>query len=149
MCWWGRTVRNRAAGPAPQGGIPGPCLPKWLLVHPKRKLCPPKRRLCPKEINRLGATGEQIEASDSQNSAYCFEFESKNCCLVIFVRTRTDFHETLRIFWDEDLFFFFVPQNSWTIGRFLRWNQNLWTFLDWRPFLDFTFFRLIHTLKFT
>ena len=29
---------------------------------PKRKLCPPKRGLCPEEINRIGATGVQIEA---------------------------------------------------------------------------------------
>ena len=43
------------SGPAPWGGIPGPC-------SPKRKLCPPKRVLCPEETNRLRATGVQIEA---------------------------------------------------------------------------------------
>ena len=37
--------------PAPRGGIPG--------------LCPPKRGLCPEEINRLGASGVQIEAQIS------------------------------------------------------------------------------------
>ena len=31
-------------------------------VPPKQKLCPPKQGLCPEEINRLGATGVQIEA---------------------------------------------------------------------------------------
>ena len=35
---------------------------------PKRKLCPPKRGLCPKEINKLGATGVQIE---SQIGVFC------------------------------------------------------------------------------
>ena len=38
------------------------CPPKQKLCPPKQKLCPPKRGLCPKEINRLGATGVQIEA---------------------------------------------------------------------------------------
>ena len=60
------TVQARRHG---GGGIPEPCAPKWLLVTPKRKLCPFKRGLCPKEINRLGATGVQIEAWDSQKSA--------------------------------------------------------------------------------
>ena len=40
--------------PAPRGGIPGPC--------------PPKRGLCPEEINRLGASGVQIEV---QISVFC------------------------------------------------------------------------------
>ena len=51
------------SGPAPRGGIPGPCPPKWVLVPPPNENCaPPKRGLCPKEINRLGAFGVQIEA---------------------------------------------------------------------------------------
>ena len=41
--------------PGATGNIPG-------RAPPKRKLCPPKRGLCPEEINRLGATGVQIEA---------------------------------------------------------------------------------------
>ena len=41
------------------------------LCPPKRKFCPPPQQgLCCEEINRLGATGVQIEALDSQNSAY-------------------------------------------------------------------------------
>ena len=43
------------ADPGAPGGIPEPC-------PPKRKLCPPKRGLFPEEINRIGATGVQIEA---------------------------------------------------------------------------------------
>ena len=42
-------------------GIPRPCPANWLLVPPKWKLCPPKRELCCEEINRLGASGAQIE----------------------------------------------------------------------------------------
>ena len=41
--------------PAPRGAFPGPC-------PSKRKLCPPKRGLCPEEMNRIGATGVQLEA---------------------------------------------------------------------------------------
>ena len=49
--------------PGVTGGIPGPCpLPKRLLVPPQTKVVPPKRELYPEEINRLGATGVQIEA---------------------------------------------------------------------------------------
>ena len=50
------------ADPAPRGAYRGRAPPKWLLVPPKRKLFPPKRGLCPEEINRIGATGVQIEA---------------------------------------------------------------------------------------
>ena len=44
--------------PVPGGGIPGPCPPDWVLV-------PPKRGLCPEEINRVGASGAQIEVQIS------------------------------------------------------------------------------------
>ena len=40
------------------GAVPPP---NDCLCPPKRKLSPPKRGLCPEEINRLGATGVQIE----------------------------------------------------------------------------------------
>ena len=78
------------------------------------------------------------------------EFVSKNCFLVIFVWTHTEFHETSRRFRDDDLFFWSSPQNSWTSDNFWDENQNLWTFLDWRPFFFcLHLLRLIHTLKFT
>ena len=75
MCWMidyyvYYTTNTRGAGiihhltsmiqgsrPGATGGIPGRAPPKWLLVPP-----PPKRGLCHEEINRLGATGVQIEA---------------------------------------------------------------------------------------
>ena len=44
------------------GGHTGAVAPKWLLVPPQTKTVPPKRGLYPKEINRIGATGVQIEA---------------------------------------------------------------------------------------
>ena len=47
--------------PGATGGIPGPCPPNDCL-------CPPKRGLCPEEINRLGASGVQIE---SQIAVFC------------------------------------------------------------------------------
>ena len=52
---------NNKPDPAPRGGIPGPC-------PPKQKLCPPKRGLCPEKINRLEASGAQIEA---QINVFC------------------------------------------------------------------------------
>ena len=58
-------------GPAPRGGIPGPCLPQMTdCAAPNENCASPKRELCPIEINRLGATGVQIEALGSQNSTY-------------------------------------------------------------------------------
>ena len=53
--FWNQPLVPISAGPAPRGDIPGPCLPKWLL------LCA-KRGLYSEEINTLGATGVQIEA---------------------------------------------------------------------------------------
>ena len=51
-----------ATGPALWGHF-GTVPPQMTAcAPPKRKLCPPKRGLCPEESNRLGATGEQIEA---------------------------------------------------------------------------------------
>ena len=50
------------ADPAPRGAYRGLAPPNDCLCPPKRKLCPAKRGLCPEEINRLGATGVQIEA---------------------------------------------------------------------------------------
>ena len=45
------------------GGAHRGCAPQiTACAPPKRKLCPPKRGVCPEEINRLGATGVQIEA---------------------------------------------------------------------------------------
>ena len=52
------------SGPAPRKGEghSGAVPLQMTACTPKQKLCPPKRRLCPEEINRLGATGVQIEA---------------------------------------------------------------------------------------
>ena len=64
-------------------------------VPPKQKLCPSKRGLRPEEINRLGATGLQIETLDSQIMLIALEFVNKNCYLAIFV----DLHQiTSRLF---------------------------------------------------
>ena len=50
------------ARPGATGGHIGAVPPQMIACAPKQKLCPPKRGLCPEEINRLGATGVQIEA---------------------------------------------------------------------------------------
>ena len=54
-----------------------------IAYAPQTKIVPPKRGLCPEEINRLGATGVQIEAQIGV------------------------FAGLTPLFWDEDLFFFF------------------------------------------
>ena len=51
------------------GAFQGRSLPNDCLCPPNEN-CAPKRGLCPKEINRLWATGVQIEALDFHNSAY-------------------------------------------------------------------------------
>ena len=51
-------IQTRRHGRAYRGRAP----PTGCLCLPKRKLCPSKRGLCPEEINRLGASGAQIEA---------------------------------------------------------------------------------------
>ena len=50
------------------GAYRGRAPPTDCLCPPKRKLCPPKRGLRPEEINRLGASGAQIEV---QISVFC------------------------------------------------------------------------------
>ena len=80
---WGGT------GPAPGGGaFRGRAPPNECLFPPKWKLCPPKRGLCPEEINRLGATGVQIEAE----IGVCHRYFRNFCGLTPDI-------------WDEDLFF--------------------------------------------
>ena len=45
-----------------QGGHTGAVTPQMTACAPQTKVVPPKRGLCPEEINRLGASGVQIEA---------------------------------------------------------------------------------------
>ena len=58
------TNQTRRHGGAYRGRAP----PNDCLCPPRRKLCPPKRGLCPEEINRLRASGVQIE---SQIGVFC------------------------------------------------------------------------------
>ena len=51
-----------ATGPALWGAFRDRAPPTDCLCAPQTKVVPPKRGLCPEESNRLGATGEQIEA---------------------------------------------------------------------------------------
>ena len=50
--------------PAPRWAYRGRAPPTDCLC-PQTKIVPPKRGLCPKEINRLGASGAQIEVQIS------------------------------------------------------------------------------------
>ena len=65
--------------PAPQGGIPGPCPPKLLLVPPQTRIVSPKPDLCSKEIDRLGAAGVQSRPETPKILVTTPEFVSKNC----------------------------------------------------------------------
>ena len=56
--------QTRRHGGAHRGRAP----PTGCLCPPKRKLCSPKQGLCPEKINRLGASGAQIEA---QINVFC------------------------------------------------------------------------------
>ena len=62
MTWLWECQSPFSPGPAPRGAFRGCSPPNDCLCPPKRKLCPTKRGLCPEEINKLGATGVQIEA---------------------------------------------------------------------------------------
>ena len=104
--------RRSCHRPGATWGIPGPC-------PPKRKLCSPKRGLCSEEINRLGASGVQIEALDSKNSVN----RRRNCEQELIIHNfcgLTPDYIKLRVYFGTRNFF-----------------------------LVSTFFCLIHTFKFT
>ena len=57
--------------PGATRGPSGAVHPQITARAPLNENCaPPKRELCPKELNRLGATGVQFEAWESQNTGY-------------------------------------------------------------------------------
>ena len=96
--------RAKCPGPAPRGGIPGPCPRNDCLCLPKQKMCfPSKRGLCPEEIKRLPATGVQIEAFDSQIRVYRPRIGDQELFLCDFC-THTGFHKTF----GQRPFFFLV-----------------------------------------
>ena len=74
-------------GPAPRGGIPG-------AVPPQTKIPPPKQGLFSEEINRIEATGVQIEAQIGVCHWY-FRY-----------RILEYWHRISWQLWDEDLFLF-------------------------------------------
>ena len=51
--------------PSTTGGAYRGRAPQLIACAPQTKIVPPKRGLCPKEINRLGASGVQIEVQSS------------------------------------------------------------------------------------
>ena len=108
--------------------------PQMTSCAPQTKIVPPKRGLCPKEINRLRATGMQIEA----------QLVFASGIFVIFV----DWHWISWYFWDEDLFFgdhlYSAGKNVW-ISDFCRkpLRISVKTF-----FLEITCFRPEKTFEF-
>ena len=66
--------------------------PQMRACAPQTNIVSHKRELCPKEINRLGATGVQIEAKID----LCHRYFCNFCGL-------------LPDFWDEDPFFLRLP----------------------------------------
>ena len=74
--------------------------------------------MCPKEIYRLGATGMQIEAFDSQNSAYRPRFREQELFFRKFCGLTPDFVKLRVYFWPKT--FFLPPQHLWKIERFVR-----------------------------
>ena len=119
------------------GAFRGCAPPNDCLCPPEWKLSPPKRGLCPEEINRLGATGVQIEAQIS----VCDRF-SAGKFLTISVNT---FFFVL-FFW-RSLFCFFGDHHEFLAGKtfqFLIYRRkiplNFWSspcFFDpdWDKFL--------------
>ena len=101
------------SGPAPWGAFRGCAAPNDCLCPPNKSCAPPKQGLCPEEINRLGATGVQIEAWDSQNSAYRFRIYGKSN---IFLGYKPDFGEIFN--WRP---FFF-----WSYLRICEKSNDLW-----------------------
>ena len=123
--------------PGATGGIPWPCPPKWLLVPPKRKLCPPKRGLCPEDIDRLGATGLQIEAQIGVCDRYFCNFVGLTPDFMTFLGWRPFFYlEITRFRPEKPLKFPISAGKSLTISvkTFFFWNhlfsagKSLWIF---------------------
>ena len=83
-------------------------------MPPKQELCPPKRGLCPKESNRLGATGVQFEASDSQNTGCHSRIREQEPFILnfaiktLFFRNSTLEIVEIRAFFEMKIFFFLV-----------------------------------------
>ena len=120
---------------------------------------PSKRGLCPKEINRLGATGVQFEAWDSQNTGYHSRINEQELLFHRFCnkdglflwlqpkihensRLHLRIRENLHVFCDED-------QNLWNFAYFLRWRPFFLVFTpDFVEFRVEHLFLLVHTLEF-
>ena len=118
--WSKRCAMRFTFRPGATRAFQGRASPNYCLCFRKRELCPPKRGLCAGEINRLGATGEQFEAWDSQNTGchprireqelffcrFCYKYG-------LFLWFHPRFHGNSRIFWDEDFIYFLSsPQIS-------------------------------------
>ena len=114
------------------GAYRGRAPPTGCLCPTKRKLCPPKRSLSPEEINRLGASGAQIEAQIS-----------------VFLWTDTGFYD---VFGWRPFLFFFLWDHLFSAGK-TAWNSDFgrkipWILSEYFFFLEITCFRPEKSLKF-
>ena len=93
---------------APRGCIPGRALQMTACAPQTKIVPPPKRGLCPEEINRLGATEVQIEALDSQNSAYRPSIREQEMFFWNFCGLAPDFMKLCVYFGTKNFFYFLV-----------------------------------------
>ena len=106
-----RTLLYGRTSPAPRGGIPEPCPPKWLLVPPTNENCaPPSEDCAPKKLTGSGLL-ECISRPETPNLVFTASI------FVIFV----DSHRiSLHFSDDEELFF-------WSyLVRLIHTGINFW-----------------------
>ena len=122
------SVRIKAQQTRRHGGAYRGRAPKWLLVPPHTKTVPPKRGLCPKEINRIGATGLQIEAQIGDFFGDHLRTAKKNC-LNLWFRAEN----SLQFQWKP---FFFLEITCFRPENFFEFLLlTLFTWSDWDKFL--------------
>ena len=110
-------------GPAPRGGIPGLCPPKWLLVPPATEDCAPKK-----------LTGSELVECKSR---------LKTPELVFTARIHTGFHKT---FGTKTFFFLvFIKEFQENRKNFKTITRICVIFCTENLFFGLHLFRLIHT----
>ena len=107
----------------------------------KRKLCPPSEDCAPKKLTGSGLLECKSRPKTPKLVFSALQFVSKNCFFVIFV----NLHRISCNFWDENLFFWSLLQNSRKIATLLRRQPELVKFWDEDLFFfSLHLFRLIH-----
>ena len=131
------------SGPAPRGGIPGPCPPKSLLVPPKWELCPPppSEDCAPKKLTGLVLL-ECNWRPEAKILVITLEFVSKNCFFVDFAINTVCFCGVTPEFMKIRVYFGTKTFSLLFLFCFLVFTSE---FVEIRVE---HFFRLVHTLAF-